>query len=147
MNLKSWIFWNVLAMPLRAIFSVRKPRYGFAPEDDLADVGLKIPEQMLKKVVFPAPLGPMTRENIAFLDAHAHFFDGLESAEILAHIAGFEYGCHHFPPVRTTDAVRLAAVRPRLPRFKPIFLPARMEFEAPTSPCGLSHIITMMRSA
>ena len=60
MNLKSWMFWKVRAIPSLAIFSGANPLMDSPRKNISPDVGLKMPEQILKKVVLPAPFGPMT---------------------------------------------------------------------------------------
>ena len=59
MLLKSRMFWKVRAMPARTTFS------GFGgsfspPSMTVPVVGMYIPVRQLKKVVFPAPLGPIS---------------------------------------------------------------------------------------
>ena len=53
------MFWNVRAMPSAVILSGRMPGDVLARRRRSAGVGLYRPVSMLKKVVLPAPLGPM----------------------------------------------------------------------------------------
>jgi hypothetical protein len=53
------MFWNVRATPSEVILSGRVPVTSVPPKTMRPRVGLYSPVSMLKKVVLPAPLGPM----------------------------------------------------------------------------------------
>ena len=53
------MFWNVRATPSAVILSGRIPVMSLPPKEMRPPVGLYSPVSMLKKVVLPAPLGPM----------------------------------------------------------------------------------------
>ena len=53
-------FWKVRAMPRAVTWLGSRPSNDSPLNTMSPEVGVTIPEIMLKKVVFPAPLGPMT---------------------------------------------------------------------------------------
>ena len=84
------MFWNLTEKPRRARSKEPKdvtsrPLYRIVPA-----VGRSIPISSLKKVLLPAPLGPMMQMELAPVDGEIHTLKGGEATVLLDETAGVD---------------------------------------------------------
>src|SRR5574344_520812 len=76
-SLKSLMFWNVLAIPSLQTLSAGVPVISFPSKKTFPLVGVSRPVMLLKSVVFPAPLGPISPVIIFFSTKKSTLFTAM----------------------------------------------------------------------
>ena len=100
------MFWKVRAMPRAVIWSGRSPTSEWPSKGISPSSGDRCRSSVLKKVVLPAPFGPMMLTIWPFFEAEIHLVDGRQAAEAFGDAVWFQAG-----PCRTClDSRRSRAV-------------------------------------
>ena len=102
--------WNVRAMPRRARRKVGVRVTSRSSNSTRPWSGRRKPERQLKKVVLPAPFGPIRPDELAGVDLDRHVAQRGDAGEALADVAGLEQRVIGLLPTATRASVSRSRV-------------------------------------